>query len=94
MKKNNPKTALYTGLLTVLISCVTYAQPPQGQEGDKPKTIEELFNQLDIDKDNEISKKEAKGPLKEDFDKIDLNKDAFLTKEEVEKAPKPKRKKG
>ena len=39
-----------------------------------------------------LTKKEVKGPLKDDFDKIDTNKDDFLTKEELEKAPKPERK--
>lgn len=70
---------------------ISYAQPPQGQEGQKPPTIEELFKQMDANKDSKLSKSEVKGPLKDDFAKIDLNKDGFITKEELKKAPRPER---
>lgn len=59
---------------------------------DGPPSIENLFKQLDTDKDGKLSKAEVKGPLKEDFDKVDANEDGYLSKEEIEKAPKPKRK--
>ena len=78
----------FTFLATVLYS---YAQPPQGQEGRKRPTIEQLFKEMDANKDNKLSQKETKGPLQKDFDKIDLNKDGFITKEELKKAPKPER---
>ena len=59
---------------------------------DGPPSIENLFKQLDADKDGKLSKAEVKGPLKEDFDKVDANEDGYLSKEEIEKAPRPKRK--
>jgi Ca2+-binding EF-hand superfamily protein len=84
------KNKLVYSVFTLLIGTVfTYAQPPQGKEGQKPPTIEELFKQMDKNKDSKLSKKEVNGPLKDDFDKIDLDKDGFITKEEMKKAPKP-----
>jgi Ca2+-binding EF-hand superfamily protein len=85
------KNIIYTGFFILISTTVTYAQPPKGQEGRKRPTIEELFKQMDANKDNKLSKEEIKGPLKEDFTKIDLNKDGFLTKEELKKAPRPER---
>ena len=46
---------------------------------------------MDADEDGKLSKKEVKGPLKNDFSKIDTNEDGYLSKEELEKAPKPER---
>ncbi|MCL5244553.1 EF-hand domain-containing protein [Cellulophaga sp. 20_2_10] len=68
------------------------AQPPKGEQGKRP-TIEELFKQMDANKDGKLSKKEVKGPLKDDFKKIDANEDGFLSKKEIEKMPKRKSKK-
>ncbi|UQD57691.1 EF-hand domain-containing protein [Flavobacterium sp. K5-23] len=68
---------------------VSFGQPPQGQDGKKPPTVEELFKQMDANKDGKLSKEEIKGPLKDDFAKVDLNKDGFITREELKKAPKP-----
>jgi hypothetical protein len=87
MTKNITYTT-FTFLATVLCG---YAQPPQGEAERKRPTIEQLFKEMDANKDNKLSKKEIKGPLKKDFDKIDLNKDGFITKEELKKAPKPER---
>ena len=53
--------------------------------------VEDVFKQLDANKDGKLSKSEVKGPLLESFSKIDTNEDGFLSKAEVEKAPKPKR---
>ncbi len=86
--KNNIHYTAFALFGAVLFS---YAQPPQGQEERKRPTIEQLFKQMDANKDHKLSKKEIKGPLKNDFDKIDLNKDGFLTKEELKKAPRPER---
>ena len=80
---------VYSVYMLIIGTSITYAQPPQGQEGKKPPTIEELFKQMDSNKDNTLSKSEVKGPLKNDFDKIDLDKDGFISKEEMKKAPKP-----
>ena len=62
------------------------------REERKMPTVDEIFTQMDSNKDNKLSKKEVKGPLKDDFSKVDTNKDGFITKEELKKAPKPERK--
>ena len=93
MRTRSVNTISYSNLMLFLGTFITVAQPPEGQEGKKPPTIEELFKQMDANKDGKLSKTELKGPLKDDFAKIDLNKDGFLTKEELKKAPKPPRRK-
>lgn len=89
MKKAILTTVLFLGLTTL-----SFCQKKDKERGKdkKPPTIEELFKEMDANKDAKLSKKEVKGPLQEDFDKIDTNKDGFLTKEELKKAPKPERK--
>jgi hypothetical protein len=59
-------------------------QRPNGGQGGGRPNFEELLKMMDTNKDNKISKKEAKGPLSDDFDKVDKNKDGFLSKEELE----------
>ncbi|MQP24233.1 EF-hand domain-containing protein [Flavobacterium sp. LMO8] len=80
--------ALLFGLF--IISFSSCAQ--EKREERKVPTVDELFTQMDSNKDAKLSKKEVKGPLKDDFSKIDTNKDGFITKEELKKAPKPERK--
>lgn len=88
MKNTNFKTTV-GALLIALGASTTYAQPPQGKEGRKPPTVDQLFKEMDANKDGKLSKVEIKGPLKEDFAKVDTNKDGFITKEELNKAPRP-----
>jgi Ca2+-binding EF-hand superfamily protein len=71
----------------------TNARSQQGRQGQRPST-EQIFADLDSDQDGKLSKKEARGPLKQHFDKIDTDEDGFITKEELEKAPKPRRGQG
>lgn len=79
-------------IISAFLGLATFTTVAQENRNEKkPPTIEELFTQMDTNKDAKISKKEVKGPLKEDFIKIDTDKDGFLTKEELEKAPKPDR---
>ena len=80
-------------LAVSLFSMHSFSQEKRQEkrQGQKPPTIDELFTQMDANNDGKLSKKEVKGPIKDDFAKIDLNKDGFLTKEELEKAPKPER---
>tara|TARA_R110000868_G_scaffold44077_5_gene147620 strand:+ start:80 stop:430 length:351 start_codon:yes stop_codon:yes gene_type:complete len=92
MKSNTFKKATYTILLLAFGTVFTYAQPPQGQEGKKPPTAEQLLKEMDANKDGKLAKSELKGPIKDDFTKIDTNKDGFLSLEELKKAPKPERK--
>ncbi len=46
---------------------------------------------MDTNDDGKLSKKEVKGPLKNNFLKVDTDEDGFITEEEMKKAPKPKR---
>ena len=69
------------------ISCV--AQESNRPPNQGPPSTEEIFTQMDSNKDGKLAKSEVKGPLLNDFDKIDADKDGFITKEELEKAPKP-----
>lgn len=62
-------------------------QPPRGG----PPNPEEIFKMMDTDKDDKISKSEAKGPLQQDFSRIDTNNDGFVTMEELQKAAPPRR---
>lgn len=70
-------------------------RPPQnGQrqgQGQTPPSVDQLFEQMDTNKDGKLSKEEVKGPLANDFSKIDTNGDKFISREEMEKAPKPER---
>lgn len=93
MRTRSLKTIFYSILMLLLGTFITVAQPPQGEKEKKRPSIEELFKQMDANKDGKLSKTEIKGPLKDDFAKIDLNKDGYLTKEEMKKAPKPERRK-
>ncbi|MFT5619561.1 MAG: hypothetical protein ACI85I_002807 [Arenicella sp.] len=79
-------------------STTTVKNSPNGREGgNRPPnkgerlSPDELFKQMDLNKDNKLSKDEVKGPLKNDFDKLDNNKDGFLTKDELPSSPPPRR---
>lgn len=89
MKNKISCSKLYGAFCLLVGTTITYAQPPIGQEEKKRPSIEELFKQMDSNKDGKLSKTEVKGPLKNDFDKVDLDKDGFITKDELKKAPKP-----
>ncbi|RTE55253.1 EF-hand domain-containing protein [Arenibacter aquaticus] len=91
MKKMILKSAVLTAVVTVFFGTNVSAQQPQGGQGQKePPSVDEIFEQMDKDEDGKLSKKEIKGPIKNDFDKIDADEDGFITKEELENAPKPK----
>lgn len=71
-------------------SCGLAKNPPADDKQHRPPpTTEELFKQMDANKDAKLSLAEVKGPLKNDFSKIDTNNDGFITKQELDKAPKP-----
>lgn len=88
----NTIVKLTLGAIILLATTSSYAQPPQGHDGKKQPTAAELIKKMDADKDGKLSKKEVKGPIKDDFEKIDTDKDGYLTLEELKKAPKPERK--
>ena len=79
-------------LLFALIAISFNSCAQEKREERKMPTVDEVFTQMDSNKDNKLSKKEVKGPLKDDFSKIDTNEDGFISKEELKKAPKPERK--
>lgn len=84
------KSAVFTALVTVFFSANVSAQQSQGgKEQKEPPTVDEIFKQMDKDEDGKLSKKELKGPIKDDFAKIDTDEDGYITKEELKKAPKP-----
>ena len=60
-----------------------------GQPNGGPPSTDQLFAQMDSNKDSKLSKSEVKGPLANDFAKIDTDSDGFITKAELDKAPKP-----
>ncbi|MGB5419017.1 YHYH protein [Algibacter sp.] len=51
-------------------------------QGERPNA-DEIFEKMDINKDEKLSENETKGPLKDSFTKIDLNNDGFITKGEL-----------
>lgn len=91
MKKMILKSTVLTAMVTVFFSTNVSAQQPLGGQGQKePPSVDEIFKQMDKDEDGKLTKKEVKGPIKNDFDKIDADEDGYITKEELENAPKPK----
>ena len=92
MKYNTLKIGILFLGITVFFSSDSFAQE-QKRENRKPPTFKELLKKMDANEDGKLSKKEIKGPLKNDFDKVDLNDDGFISEKEFEKAPKPKRRK-
>ena len=91
MKTKGLKLVMVGVVISLFTSCKMNAQNGNGgRQGQEPPSVDEIFKQMDKDEDGKLSKKEIKGPLKNDFAKIDADEDGFLSKEEVEKAPKPK----
>ncbi len=89
MNNNTFKTVAIVFGLTVFMSINSFGQSDKRQEKNPP-TFSELLKEMDANKDGKLSKKEIKGPLKDDFSKIDTDEDGFITEKEFKKAPKPK----
>ena len=51
--------------------------------------LDQLFVDLDENKDDRISKNEVRGPLQNDFDRLDQNNDGYLTRDELSSTPPP-----
>ena len=62
----------------------------RGRRGKR--NLDQIITKMDGDEDGKLSKAEVKGSLANRFAKIDTNSDGYLTKEELEKAPRPNRK--
>jgi len=54
-----------------------------GRETILKQRVDGLIKLLDADKDGKISKKEARGMVKEHFDQLDKNKDGFVDRDEL-----------
>ena len=67
--------------------------PPSGPNGQRP-TVAQIFEHMDANKDNHLSKKEVRGPLTRDFDRVDANRDGLISRAELRAAPKPPRRDG
>ena len=52
---------------------------------------EQMFAEMDANKDSKLDKTEVKGPMAENFSTVDSNSDGFITLEELKNAPKPQR---
>ncbi|RKF15954.1 DUF1566 domain-containing protein [Alginatibacterium sediminis] len=57
------------------------------QNGKPLKASNDIFSQMDRNKDGKLSKSEVKGPLAKDFDRIDRNSDGFISQDELPKRP-------
>jgi len=64
-------------------------QGRQGGSGGNRPSAKQLLKMMDTNGDEQISKKEARGPLKDFFDEVDKNEDGFLSLKELRKLPKP-----
>jgi hypothetical protein len=49
----------------------------------------QLFAEMDRNKDDRLSRDEVRGPLQNDFDRFDTNNDGFLTRDELTNLPPP-----
>ena len=90
MRQNRLKTGMITAIFFFFGITISQAQSNR-QKPQKPPTFSELLKKMDANEDGKLSKKEIKGPLKDDFSKVDTNEDGFISKKEFQKAPKPKR---
>ncbi|MCH3884880.1 EF-hand domain-containing protein [Tenacibaculum aquimarinum] len=101
MKREILKTVLIVLLGTAtLTSCksttetennTSKRQQQDRQRGGERLSTDQIFAQMDTNKDGKLSKTEVKGPLAKGFSDIDKNEDGYISKEELENAPKPER---
>ncbi len=89
MKRSKVKTGIIIGIM-VLFGVVSLQAQSNREQRQKPPTFSELLEKMDANDDGKLSKKEVKGPLKNNFSKVDTDEDGFITEEEMKKAPKPK----
>ena len=94
MKNNKFRTAVLVFGIALFMSNSSFGQSENRQDRKKPPTFSELLEKMDANEDGKFSKKEVKGPLKEQFATVDADEDGFITEEELKKAPKPKGRKG
>ena len=86
MKNAILKSAVVTAAI-LLFSITANAQTPD----QKPKSVDAIFEKMDVNKDGKLVIGEVKGPLKQKFTLLDADADGFITKEEMENAPARKK---
>lgn len=91
MKKIILNFSLVLTFLSIQSCAFAEKQPDTEKHQGGPPSVEEIFKQMDANKDGKLSIDEVKGPIKNDFSKIDIDGDSFITKEELQKTPKPDR---
>lgn len=90
MKKTMLNGLMAMILIASIASCSSSKKTAANEQPNgAPPSTDELFVQMDSNKDGKLSKEEVKGPIANDFSKIDTNSDGFISKEELNKAPKP-----
>jgi len=89
MKRITLKGLMSLGAFTLFLTTPSFGQTTQDKAPKQQKTVEQIFAEMDTNKDDKLSKEEAKDNIKTDFEKIDLDKNSFISKEELEKALKP-----
>lgn len=80
---------IFTGCNTQQSTSSNQSSTQRPERQGAPPSTSVILEQMDTDKDGQLSEAEVKGPLKSDFAKIDANRDGYLSKEELDKAPKP-----
>ncbi|WP_298497704.1 EF-hand domain-containing protein [uncultured Algibacter sp.] len=89
MKSNTFKVLVFG--IVLMITNNFYGQSQNQRDRKEPPTFKQLLEEMDANEDGKLSKKEIKGPLKNDFTKIDTDEDGFISKKEFVNAPKPQR---
>lgn len=89
MKRITKQGLLSLGALTLFFSASSFAQSSTNESPEQTKTVAEIFKEMDLNEDNQLSKDETKEPFKKDFEKIDLNKNGFISPEELKKSLNP-----
>ncbi len=84
---------IVVGIILLLYGGLLFAQtqqPSQGRGGPPPdrdprmeQMIDRMFQDMDIDHDGKISKKEWMNFQEKQFKRLDKNGDGFITKDEV-----------
>ena len=74
--------------IIALLTGTSLAQPPQGNGPDREQprqhpTVDQIFQQMDANRDKKLGKTEVKGPLQQDFSQLDTDGDGFLSEQEV-----------
>jgi Ca2+-binding EF-hand superfamily protein len=98
MKTSSKKIGLFSAIICLSFTSATLAQRHEGPRSEnrmenrdhKKPSFDHLLEKMDANKNGQIEKSEAKGPLTNHFDKIDTDKNGSITKIEFEKAPKNK----